>query len=59
MVNNPRFAAVSDQVNMDDLLSNEIGAIVRMRAPGMVQSLDTPFVAGQTLTALNYYRHDG
>jgi hypothetical protein len=54
MVNNPRFAAVSDQVNMDDLLSNEIGAIVRMRAPGMVQSLDTPFVAGQTLTALNY-----
>ena len=54
MVNNPRLAAVDGQVNIDDLMNNEIGAIVRMRAPGMVQPLEVPFSAGQTLSALNY-----
>jgi hypothetical protein len=54
MVNNPRLAAVDGQVNMDDLLNNEIGAIVRMRAPGMVQPLEVPFSAGQTLAAMQY-----
>ena len=54
MTNNPRIAAVEGQVNMDDLLNNEIGAIVRMRSPGMAQSLDVPFTAGQTLGALQY-----
>lgn len=54
MVNNPRVAAVDGQVDIDDLLNNEIGAIVRMRAPGMVQPLEVPFSAGQTLSALQY-----
>ena len=54
MVNNPRLAAVDGQVDYDDLMNNEIGAIVRMRAPGMVQPLEVPFSAGQTLTALQY-----
>jgi len=54
MTNNPRLAAVEGQVNMDDLLNNEIGAVVRMRQPGAVQELTVPFVAGQTLGALGY-----
>ena len=54
MTNNPRGAAVEGQVNMDDLLNNEIGAVVRMRQPGAVQELTVPFVAGQTLGALGY-----
>jgi hypothetical protein len=54
MTNNPRVAAVEGQVNMDDLLNNEIGAVVRMRQPGAVQELTVPFVAGQTLGALSY-----
>ena len=54
MTNNPRVAAVEGQVNMDDLLNNEIGAVVRMRQPGAVQELTVPFVAGQTLGALGY-----
>lgn len=53
LTNNPRIAA-SDGVNFDDLLNNEIGAIVRMRPGAIVQDLSVPFVAGQTLSALTY-----
>ena len=54
MTNNPRIGIVDGSVNIDDVLNNEIGAIVRMRQPGAVQDLAVPFVAGQTLSALNY-----
>jgi hypothetical protein len=54
MTNNPRLAIVEGQVNIDDVMNNEIGAIVRMRQPGVVQDLTVPFVAGQTLGALQY-----
>ena len=54
LTNNPRLGIVDGAVNVDDVLNNEIGAIVRMRAPGSVQDLAVPFVAGQTLTALTY-----
>ena len=54
MTNNPRLAIVESQCNIDDVLNNEIGAIVRMRQPGAVQDLTVPFVAGQTLSALTY-----
>jgi len=39
----PRVAAVESQVNLEDLMNNENGAIVRMQAPGMVQPLAQPF----------------
>jgi hypothetical protein len=54
MTNNPRLGIVEGAVNIDDVLNNEIGAIVRMRAPGSVQELSVPFTAGQTLGALTY-----
>ena len=54
MTNNPRLGIVEGAVNIDDVLNNEIGAIVRMRAPGSVQELTVPFTAGQTLGALTY-----
>ena len=54
MTNNPRLAIVEGQVDVDDLLNNEIGAVVRMRQQGAVQELTVPFVAGQTLSALGY-----
>lgn len=54
MTNQPRAEAVEGQVNMDDLLNNEIGGVVRVRAPGMLRDLTVPFVAGQTLPALQY-----
>lgn len=54
MTNNPRIEAVKGQVEIDDLLNNEIGGVVRVNAPGMLRDLAVPFVAGQTLPALQY-----
>ena len=54
MTNNPRIGIVDGAVNIDDVLNNEIGAIVRMRQAGAVQDLSVPFAAGQTLSALTY-----
>ena len=54
MTNNPRIGIVDGAVNIDDVLNNEIGAIVRMRQAGAVQDLAVPFTAGQTLGALTY-----
>ena len=54
MTNTPRIAAVEGMVNMGDLLNNEIGGVVRMRQQDAVRDLSVPFVAGQTLPALQY-----
>lgn len=54
MTNNPRVEAVKGMVEMDDLMNNEIGAVVRVNQTGMIRDLAVPFVAGQTLTALQY-----
>jgi hypothetical protein len=54
MTNNPRIEAVKGMVEIDDLLNNEIGGIVRVSQPGMLRDLSVPFVAGQTLPALAY-----
>ena len=50
----PRTTIVEGQVNVDDVLNNEVGGVVRQRAPGMVQTLDTPFVGQQALPVLDY-----
>lgn len=42
LVNNARMEVVSDQVNLDDLLTSRPGGIVRTRAPGMVKPLEVP-----------------
>lgn len=55
MVNNPRTTALEGQVNMDDLLNNEIGGVVRMKQPGAIGELTVPFAAGQVLGAAEYY----
>ncbi len=54
LTNSPQREIVDGQVNIDDLLNNEIGGIVRTKAPGMVRDLAVPFVAGQTLVAIQY-----
>jgi len=50
----PRTAVVEGQVNIDDVLNNETGAIIRMRAPGMVQPLATPFVGQAAFPMMEY-----
>lgn len=54
LTNNPRLEVLDGAVNIDDLLNNEIGGIVRVKQPGAVVPQTIPFVAGQTLTALQY-----
>jgi hypothetical protein len=50
----PRTAVVEGQVNIDDVLNNETGAIIRMRAPGMVQPFSSPFVGQAAFPMLDY-----
>ena len=50
----PRTAIVEGQANMDDVLNTEVGAVIRMRAPGMVQPFTTPFVGQAAFPMLEY-----
>lgn len=50
----PRTGVVEGQVNMDDVLNNETGAIIRMRQPGMVQPFSMPFVGQAAFPVLAY-----
>lgn len=55
LTNNPRVEIVDGAVNVDDILNNEIGGIIRVKQSGAVQPQAVPFVAGQTLSALQYF----
>jgi hypothetical protein len=50
----PRTAVVEGMVNMDDVLNNETGAVIRMRQPGMVQPFSNPFVGQAAFPMLDY-----
>jgi hypothetical protein len=50
----PRTVVVEGQVNIDDVMNVETGAIIRARAPGMVQPLAEPFVGQQALGVMAY-----
>jgi hypothetical protein len=54
LVNNPRVQVLDGSTNIDDLLNNEIGGIVRVKQPGAIQPMTVPFVAADTLQALQY-----
>jgi len=54
LVNNPAIDVVEGQANIDDILNNEIGAIRRVKTQGAIQANPIPFVAGQTLQAIQY-----
>ena len=50
----PRTAVVEGMVNMDDVLNNETGAVIRMRQPGMVQPFSNPFVGQAAFPMIDY-----
>jgi hypothetical protein len=54
LVNNPRKVVNDEHVEMEDVLNNEIGAVIRSTDINQIRDEVTPFVAGQTLTALQY-----
>lgn len=54
LTNNPQREVVDGMVNIDDLLNNEIGSVVRVKQAGAVREIVTPFVGAQVLPALQY-----
>jgi hypothetical protein len=50
----PRTAVVENAVNLDDVLNNEVGAIIRMQMQGAVQVLAEPFIGQQALGVVAY-----
>jgi hypothetical protein len=54
LTNSPRQGYVQGQVNVDDLMNNEIGGLVRLKSPQALVDIATPFVAGHVLTAMQY-----
>lgn len=50
----PRTVIVEGQVNIDDVLNKEVGAVIRSRQPGAVQDLSTPFVGQSAMPILDY-----
>lgn len=48
----PRMGVVPGYVNMDDALSTEVGGIIRMTQPGMIQPIVTPYLGAPVLQAL-------
>lgn len=52
--NNARHEVVEGQVNMNDMINSRPGGVVRVKAPGMINQLQSMPVAGQALSALEY-----
>ncbi len=50
----PRTGFVEGQVNVDDLMNNETGALIRMRSPGAIVPFATPFVGQPALGVMGY-----
>ena len=50
----PRTGVVEGMVDIDDVLNPEVGSIIRMRQPGMVQQLDVPFLGKEAFPMLQY-----
>ncbi|MGE8691102.1 MAG: portal protein [Achromobacter sp.] len=54
LANNPRTAVLDGQVNLDDLLNNRIGGIVRVKALGAAAPLQTANVADSALQGIEF-----
>lgn len=55
LTNNPQKGVVEGQVELGDLLTSRPGGIIRMRAPGAVVPIETPFVAKDSFPMLEYW----
>ena len=50
----PRMEVVEGAVNMDDVLNNETGAVIRTTQPGMIRELGGTFVGQQAMPVIAY-----
>jgi hypothetical protein len=54
LTNTPRVTAVEGQVNLDDLLTQAVGGVVRVKNPNAIGQLSVPPVASQSFPMLQY-----
>jgi hypothetical protein len=54
----PRTGVVEGQANIEDVLNTEMGAVIRMNAPGMVQPFEVPFVGREALPILGLLKDE-
>lgn len=54
LANKPRTWAVDGQVNLQELLNAETGGVVRVKGPGMLGTIENPFVGAQAFPMLEY-----
>ena len=52
--NNTRLVVQDGQVNLDDIINNNPGGIIRSKQIGAVQPLTTPLIANQSFPLLDY-----
>lgn len=57
-LNNGRYSVVEGQVNLDDLLSNRQGGVVRVKALNTIDSLPTPALGGEVYGMLDRLEAD-
>ena len=50
----PRTGVVEGMVDIDDVLNPEVGSVIRMRQPGMVQQLNVPFLGKEAFPMVQY-----
>lgn len=50
----PRMGVVEGEVNIEDVLNSEVGGIIRMKRPGMVQPFELPFLGQAAFPVLEY-----
>jgi len=55
LANNGRFQVVEGQVNIDDLLTNRPGGIVRTRSPNALTPIQTPALSADSFRMLQYW----
>lgn len=53
---NPAMEVVETEVNMKEAQAQELGRIIRVRRPGMMREIVTPFVGGAALPVLDHLR---
>ncbi len=52
--NNPRTEVLEGQVNLDDLMQQRPGGLVRVKSAGATREISTPFVAGAGLQIMEF-----
>ena len=51
---NPRYIAVDGQVDLDDLINDQVGGIIRVTQPGMIEPMSMPWAGSQAMPMVQH-----